>query len=91
MSNWEAPLCRYLHRSLQVLWFQVEEWYVLGMLYFGGLIGTAFIWLFAPLFIFVVFPATRKKHRSHFRHVKVLLGLTELNGYPPPTTGRFYE
>lgn len=89
--EWDAPLCRYLHRSLQVLWFSVEEWYLLAAIYIGGLAGSAMIWLLFPIAVMVVFPYTRAKHRSYFKHAKVQLGLKPLHGYPPPISGRFYE
>lgn len=91
MSNWDVPLCRYLHLPLQVLWYSVEEWFLLGGIYFAGLMADAIIWLLIPAVLYAGIPALRKKHRSYFKHTQLLLGIKELKGYPPPTSGRFCE
>ena len=64
---------------------------MMTMVYFAGLVGEAAIWLLLPVCIFVVFPALRKKHRSYIKHLRLLLGISELKGYPPPISGRFHE
>jgi len=91
MNSWDMPLCRYLHKPLQVLWFSVEEWYLLIMIYVGGLVTDPIIWILVIPAIFMAIPAMRKKQRSHYKHLLLVAGFKELTGYPPPISGRFYE
>jgi len=91
MSDWESPMCRFLHKPIQVLWFSSEEWFLLVMLYFGGLVADAILWLLIIPAVFSVIPAFRKKPRSFFKHFLLLLGIRQLKGYLPPISGRFYE
>ena len=57
MEGWDQPLCRYMHRPIQVLWFNIEEWYLLAMLYFVGLMSSAAIWIAIVPTVLMVIPA----------------------------------
>ena len=90
MSN-RIRMPKYLHKPLQILWFDVNEIIIIVICYlmamtFGGI--SWFILIIGPL---MLIPYKRKKPRGYFQHVLIQLGFSKLIGYPIPVSKKFRE
>lgn len=87
----DERLPQYLHRPVQILWFDAQEFIVVMTTIFvavivGGVIG---IVLFGILLLFL--PWKRTKPRGFIPHLAWRWGLLKFRHYPGPTQTRFYE
>ncbi len=87
----KARVPQYLHRPVQILWFDSHEVMVLCLGYLGitTLQGPAWIVIVGLTWAAIYFK--RRKPRGYLLHLFYRLGLFKLKGYPLPTAGRFYE
>lgn len=87
----EERLPQYLHRPVQILWFDSQEFIVVMSVIFvavivGGIIGWALI---GALLLFI--PWKRTKPRGFIPHLAWRWGLARFRNYPGPTQTRFFE
>jgi len=87
----DERLPQYLHRPVQILWFDSQEFIVVMSVIFvavivGGIIGWSLI---GALLLFI--PWKRTKPRGFIPHLAWRWGLTRFRHYPGPTQTRFFE
>lgn len=87
----EERLPQFLHKPVQILWFDSQEFIVAMSAIFvavivGGLVGWALI---CALLFFI--PWKRSKPRGFIPHAAWRWGLLRFRHYPGPTQTRFYE
>lgn len=87
----DERLPQFLHRPVQILWFDSQEFLVVMATIFvavvvGGIIGWALI---GALLLFI--PWKRTKPRGFIPHLAWRWGLARFRNYPGPTQTRFFE
>ena len=87
----DERLPQFLHKPVQVLWFDAEEFVVVMATVFvatvvGGLVGW---FLFGALFLFI--PWKRSKPRGFMPHLAYRWGVVRLKHYPASTQTVFFE
>jgi len=87
----DERLPQFLHRPVQILWFDSQEFIMVMSTIFvavivGGIIGWAFI---GALLLFI--PWKRTKPRGFIQHLAWRWGLVRFPHYPGPTQTRYFE
>lgn len=87
----DERLPQYLHKPVQVLWFDAEEFVVvLATVFVALMIGGTLGWLlFGSLFLFI--PWKRSKPRGYIPHLIYRYGIMHFRNYPRSTQTRFFE
>lgn len=87
----EAPFPSTLHEPAQMLWFNSVEWYLILLIFIGGLLSHASLWICGIPFYYQYLPFARKQLRGYFTHLLYTAGLFEIKGYPPVLAMEFSE
>jgi len=87
----EEKLPEYLHRPLQVLWFDTHELAVFGVCYIIATIFGGMSWFLLIVGPVLVIPYKREKPRGFFAHFLFEQGLMDFPGYPIATMKSFRE
>jgi len=87
----DERLPQYLHKPVQILWFDAQEFILMMSTIFvamivGGLVGWGVI---GALLLFI--PWKRTKPRGFVPHLAWRWGLVRFRYYPGPTQTRFFE
>ena len=82
---------QYLHRPPQLIWFDVQEVFVLCLAYLGILTLASWTWVFVVAAAWIAIRVKRRKPRGYILHLFYRAGLFRMNHYPLPTAGKFYE
>ena len=87
----DERLPQYLHKPVQILWFDQQEFILVVATIFvatvvGGLIG----WLLVGVLLLFI-PWKRTKPRGFIPHLAYRWGMLRFKGYPGPTQSRFFE
>lgn len=86
----ESRVTQYLHKPIQILWFDSHEVMIIGGMYLFGLIGGKWCWL-GMLFLYPIIVFKRKQNRGYFNQVLYFFGFRKFKGYPDPSEKVFYE
>ncbi|WP_339145180.1 hypothetical protein [Pseudoalteromonas galatheae] len=82
---------RYIHKPLQILWFDVNEVVILVIFYLAAMTFGGLMWLTLIIGPALIIPYKRKQPRGFFQHAMYLLGYAKLWGYPLPVSKKFKE
>jgi hypothetical protein len=87
----DERLPQFLHRPVQILWFDAQEFIVvLTTIFVSVIVGGPIGWsLFGILLLFI--PWKRTKPRGFIVHLAWRWGLLRFRHYPGPTQTRFFE
>lgn len=88
---YEQRLSQYLHKPLQILWFDSSEVAMLVLLYIFALIFGGFAWLALFVIPFLLIPYKRSLARGFFQHLIYSYGWRDIKGYPNPCAYQFFE
>jgi hypothetical protein len=87
----QARMPRYIHKPLQVLWFDINEIMIIVMFYLAAMSFGGLMWLILIGGPVLFIPYKRKQSRGYFQHVLYQVGFVELAGYPVPAANQFRE
>lgn len=82
---------RYIHKPLQILWFDVNEVIIIVMFYLASMTFGGLMWLLLIVGPALFIPYKRKQSRGYFQHLLYKAGFVQLTGYPLPITSKFKE
>lgn len=82
---------QYLHRPVQLLWFEGDEILAIGMGYFAGVLFEGYAWSAIVVLPWVYIRAKRRYPRGFLRHALYAMGFLRMDGVPSPYAHRFYE
>lgn len=82
---------QYLHLPPQFLWFDMQEWMVLGVLYFVANSFGGYWWLVLLGTPFLLAKYKAKAQRGYLLHLVYFTGWATLKGYPPAVASEFNE
>lgn len=82
---------RYLHKPLQILWFDINEVICIVVFYIAAMSFGGLMWLLLIIGPAIFIPYKRKQPRGYFQHVLYQAGYAELAGYPIPMSDKFHE
>ena len=82
---------QYLHRPYRLLWFEMDEIFIMVFGYMLSMIFTLWILLVLPLAVFLFRVEKRRRPRGFFRHFWYRLGILEFKGYPSSFQKEFKE
>lgn len=83
---------RYLHKPIQILWFDVEDIALIVVMYVLWLVIDR--WWILPAVVLVPYwfrELKLRKPRGYLRHLLYQFGFERLRGYPPPASREFRE
>lgn len=86
----ESRVTQYLHKPIQILWFDSHEMVMIGAMYLFGLIGGTWCWLGLLTLPFLIM-FKRKQNRGYFNQLLYFFGFRKFKGYPDPSEEVFYE
>ena len=87
----EERVPAYLHRPLQVLWFDTHELAVIGCFYLIAAVFGGYTWALLLVGPALVIPYKRGRARGFFAHFLFEQGLMDFPGYPIATMKSFRE
>lgn len=87
----KARMPKYLHKPLQILWFDVHEVTALVGFYVAAMTFGGLMWLILIVGPALFIPYKRKQPRGYFQHLIYKAGFAELHGYPLPMADKFWE
>lgn len=91
-DSYSARLTKYLHLSIQILWFDYEEFVLLISLYVSAMVlSNNAIWIACLIIPFIAIPYKRKAQRGYLKHKAHHLGFGVLDLYPDPSAKKFHE
>jgi len=82
---------KYLHKPLQILWFDVNEIVMIVIFYMFAMMFGGLAWFLVILGPLILIPFKRKQPRGYIQHVICYLGYSKMIGYPLPVSKRFRE
>lgn len=82
---------RYLHKPIQILWFDANEVLILVVFYMIAMTFGGLAWLTLIAGPAIIIPYKRKQPRGYFSHALYCAGFAKLNGYPIPLSKTFRE
>lgn len=82
---------QYLSMQIQVLWFELDEWFLIFYVFYSGftLGGITCLTLLPLPYLFI--KAKRKGNKGFFKHLLYRYGLLGLEGYPTYFMRKFRE
>ncbi len=84
-------MAAYLHKPLQILWFDANELMVIVLGYLAAMSFGGLAWLLMIIVPSILIPFNRKKPRGYLLHLVYRMGFSKLQGYPLPTANKFEE
>lgn len=84
-------LSRYLHRPWILVFFEAQEWGIIGFFYFLAILGQKWWYLGVIIGPLIFIPLSRKLPRGASNHYLSMTGLKNLHGYPPLYVREFHE
>ncbi len=82
---------QYLHKPPQLIWFDVQEVFVLCLAYLAILTLKGWAWIFVIAAAWMAIRIKRRKPRGYILHLFYRAGLFQMKNYPLPTAGKFNE
>ena len=82
---------QYLHRPYRLLWFEMDEIYIMIFVYTLAMIFSLWLLLVMPLVVLAFRIEKRRRPRGFFRHFWYRLGILEFRGYPSYFKKEFKE
>lgn len=82
---------QYLHLPLQILWFDIEIWSVVVVLYAICMVYGGWLWLILPIGVYAFIVVKRGKPRGFLRHLLYKAGIYKLDFYPPAHSRDHHE
>lgn len=81
----------YLHRPLQLLWFEQDEWVAAAIGYAIGMILSGWFWLALFVVPYLYIRLKRSRARGYMLHSQYRAGFYGFHGYPHAFCTRFRE
>ncbi|SHM45548.1 TraL protein [Sphingobium sp. YR657] len=86
----DERLPQFLHKPVQILWFDAQEFIlVTSTIFVAVIVGQMIGWALIGALLFI--PWKRTKPRGFIPHLAWRWGLISFRHYPGPTQTRFYE
>ncbi|MEM4134376.1 MAG: type IV conjugative transfer system protein TraL [Candidatus Micrarchaeia archaeon] len=82
---------QYLHRQVQVLWFELDEIVLINILLILAMIFGYVFWLLLFLVPFVFSKLKKNKARGYLRHILYMIGVVNIKNVPYFTEKIFQE
>jgi hypothetical protein len=88
----EITLPRNLHKPMQILWFDMNEVYVIVFFYLVSMIASQFVvYLISPPLAYLFIAEYRNSNRGFLYQIGYNLGLINFKGYPEALSKNFSE
>ena len=82
---------QYLHRPLQILWFELDEVIIFFACFSATMIYGRWLWLIWPVGQYAYSRTKRNNPRGFLKHVLYILGFVQMKGYPEYFQKEFHE
>lgn len=82
---------QYLSQQLQILWFEMDEWFLILYIFFAAIQFGGIYWLLVIPVPYLFIKAKRKGGKGFFKHLLYRCGLSSLEGYPSYFMRKFRE
>jgi len=82
---------QYLSMQLQVLWFEMDEWFLILYVFSSAMALGGIYWLMVIPVPYLFIKGKRKGGKGFFKHLLYSWGLSSMNGYPTYFMRKFRE
>ena len=82
---------QYLHKPYRLLWFEIDEVYLMIGGYIFAMLFTMKLLLALPVVVFLYRREKKKRPRGFIKQIAYLLGIVSFSGYPTYFVRRFTE
>ena len=82
---------QYLSMQLQVLWFEMDEWFLILYVFFAATNFGGVYWFLVIPVPYLFIKAKRKSGKGFFKHLLYKYGFSSLEGYPTYFMRKFRE
>lgn len=87
----QVRLSKYLHRPWLLVMFEAQEWGIIFLFYFLGILGKGWWYLGVVIGPAVLIPLSRRLPRGLTNHYLAMSGLKKFHNFPPFYERTFYE
>lgn len=82
---------QYLSMQLQVLWFELDEWFLIFYVFYSAFSLGGYVWVVLIPVPYLFIRAKRKGSKGFFKHLLYRYGFLSLEGYPSYFMREFRE